>query len=301
MNNNQVQLFIISGRSGSGKSEALNVLEDLGFYCIDNLPAMFIPRLIKLAKDHYPKLAVSIDIRTILNGSEHDQTLINEAYRNARTDPDIRCTILYIDADDQILIKRYANSRRLHPLSRKSLSLDEAISRESEMLMRISSVADLRIDTSNLSVHDFASQLTTLVQGKPERKLELIFESFGFKDGIAKDADFVFDSRFLPNPFWNKELRQYTGLDQPIIDFFHQYPEVKEYIDQIDTMLSTWLPRIEKSNRSYLTVAIGCTGGFHRSVYIAQTLSDRFVARGISTIVHHRSLHRNSVSSPSWI
>ena len=293
MNKGLVQLFVISGRSGSGKSQALKVLEDLGFYCIDNLPAVFLGNLIKLAKEHYPKLAVSIDIRTILYGGDRDLAIISETYAQARHDPLIKSTIIYLDADDQVLVKRYANTRRLHPLSITSLSLDEAIKQESEMLMRISSVADLRIDTSSLSIHELSAQITTLVQGRPERELVMIFESFGFKDGIAKDADFVFDSRFLPNPFWVKELRPYTGLDKPIIDFFNKHREIYDYINEIDDMLSHWLPTIETSNRSYLTVAIGCTGGFHRSVFIAQTLADRFSLKGMTVHVCHRSLEKN--------
>ena len=191
-----VQLFVISGRSGSGKTVALRVLEDLGFYCIDNLPVIFLSKLISMAKEHYPKLAVSIDIRTIMHSGERDQALVSELYRTARHDPEIRSTIIYLDASDEALIRRYSESRRLHPLSIRSLSLDEAISRESDMLMRISSVADLRIDTTNISIHELARQITVLVQGKPEKNLVIIFESFGFKDGIAMDADFVFDSRF---------------------------------------------------------------------------------------------------------
>lgn len=299
MTQKPVQLFVISGRSGSGKSQALKVLEDLGFYCIDNLPAVFLGNLIKLAKEHYPKLAVSIDIRTILYGGDRDQAIISETYAQARHDPMIKSTIIFLDADDQVLVKRYANTRRLHPLSLRSISLDEAIKQESEMLMRISSVADLRIDTSSLSVHDLSAQITTLVQGSPERKLIMIIESFGFKDGIAKDADFVFDSRFLPNPFWVKELRSYTGLDEPIINFFSEHREVHEYIDEIDNILSHWLPTIEKSNRSYLTVAIGCTGGFHRSVFIAQSLANRFSSRGLTVHVRHRSLEKNKNSKQS--
>lgn len=286
----KVQLFVISGRSGSGKTVALRVLEDLGFYCIDNLPAMFLGKLIPLAKEHYPRLAVSIDIRTILYSTERDHAQISELYRQARHDPDIRSTIIYLDADDQVLVKRYSETRRLHPLSQKSMSLDEAIRAESEMLMRISSVADLRLDTTSMSVHALANQITTLVQGVPEKKLIIIFESFGFKDGIARDADFVFDSRFLPNPFWDRSLRNYTGLDQPVIDFFKQHPETDRFIDQIDSFLSCWLDSIEKINRSYLTVAVGCTGGRHRSVYIAQSLHDRFIKRGIAAQVRHRSL-----------
>ncbi len=283
-----LDLVIISGRSGSGKSVALHSLEDLGYYCIDNLPVIFLSDLITLAKQHYPKLAVSVDIRNI----PHNFQQLGDLYQSARHDPAIRSTIIFIDAEDQVLIKRYSETRRLHPLSRHSLSLNEAIIKEAEILSQIASVADLRIDSTNLSVHDLSTQVVSCVQGKPEKQLVIIFESFGFKDGVAKDADFVFDSRFLPNPYWRKELRKYSGLDDCVKKFFQEYPEVESYINRIDDLLMSALPQIERSNRSYLTVAIGCTGGFHRSVFIAQTLTDRFLQRNLAAKVRHRSLDK---------
>ena len=221
-----ISLVIISGRSGSGKSVALRVLEDLGFYCIDNLPVMFLGELVKIAPERYPKLAVSIDIR---NRPENSESL-EQIYLNLRNNPNLDTTIIYIDADDQVLIKRYLETRRLHPLSRKQLSLDEAIVMETKLLSDIAALADLRIDTSTSSVHELATQVTTLILGKPQKELVIVFESFGFKNGIAKDADFVFDARFLPNPFWEENLRSKTGLDAEVIGFFKRYPEVDRYV-----------------------------------------------------------------------
>ncbi|MBQ9275146.1 MAG: RNase adapter RapZ [Succinivibrio sp.] len=286
----EVELIIISGRSGSGKSVALRALEDRGFYCIDNLPLRFLPELITSACQHYPKLAVSIDIRNIPDNIAE----LSELYQKARRDPRLSTTVIYLDADDQTLIKRYSETRRLHPLSRHKLTLGEAISREDLLLQSISSIADLRIDTTNLSVMDLTAQIASLVFGRPEKQLVIIFESFGFKNGLVKDADFVFDSRFLPNPFWKKELRSCTGLEQPVRDFFAQYPEVSAYIDEIDALLLHHIPEIQKSNRSYLTVAIGCTGGQHRSVFIAHELATRFVSRGLTIRERHRTLDRTN-------
>lgn len=283
-----VKLVVVSGRSGSGKTVALRALEDLGFYCIDNLPVEYIADLLNKAKTTYPKLAVSIDIRNLPINSDIQK--LTATYMKVINDPQILTTIIFLDAEDQVLIRRYAETRRIHPLSQKQLSLDEAVTKESQLLSSISSVADLRIDTTNLSIHDLANEITSMVNGRPEKELFVIFESFGFKDGIASDADFVFDCRFLPNPYWQTNIRKFTGLDEPVKEFFKGYPEVAQYINQIDTFLMGWLPIIEKSNRSYLTVAFGCTGGFHRSVFIAQTLCDLFKARNIKVQVRHRSL-----------
>ena len=284
--NIDIDLVIISGRSGSGKTVALRVLEDLGYYCIDNLPVMFLPELVAVAKNRYPKLAVSIDIRNMPDNIQS----FEDMYKTLRENKKIKTTLIYVDAEEAVLIKRYSETRRLHPLSKRKLSLDEAIVLEGSILEDIASLADLRIDTSALSIHDLATQITTLINGHPEKKLVIVFESFGFKNGIAKDADFIFDSRFLPNPFWDPSLRNKTGLDIEVIKFFDKYPQVNLYINQIDELLTGWLSAIEKSNRSYLTVAIGCTGGCHRSVFIAQSLYERFDKRGLLTKVRHRSL-----------
>ncbi len=285
---NQVDLVVISGRSGSGKTVALHALEDLGFYCVDNLPVELLYNMIDLAKKSYPKIAISIDVRN-LPDSGHEEVL-NDIYLRVNNDPDIDSTVIFIDADDQVLIKRYSETRRLHPLSQKNLTLNEAIQKETEILKIISSVADLRIDTTNLSIHDLCKNVISSINGKPFKEVVLIFESFGYKDGITKDADFVFDARFLPNPYWDKNIRQYCGLEEPIRQFFSKYPEVENYINKLDDLLLDIMPAIEVGDRSYLTVAVGCTGGFHRSVFIAQTLADRFKERGTNVKVRHRTL-----------
>ncbi len=342
MGDASVQLVIISGRSGSGKTVALRALEDLGYYCIDNLPVMFLKELTEIAPQRYPRLAVSIDIRNIPEDDSYlesifnniksdasihstlifcdadDQVLVKrysetrrlhplsknnlsleDIFNNIKSDASIHSTLIFCDADDQVLVKRYSETRRLHPLSKNNLSLEEAILLERTKLAGISGFADLRIDTSELSVHSLSNEIVTAIIGTPEKRLVMVFESFGFKNGIAKDADFVFDARFLPNPFWEKELRSFTGLDQPVKDFFARYPEVDAYVDQIDNLLSSWLHAIESSNRSYLTVSVGCTGGCHRSVYIAQKLADLYHSRGLNVQVRHRSLNINSRLSNS--
>lgn len=295
MGDASVQLVIISGRSGSGKTVALRALEDLGYYCIDNLPVMFLKELTEIAPQRYPRLAVSIDIRNI----PEDEPYLESIFNNIKSDASIHSTLIFCDADDQVLVKRYSETRRLHPLSKNNLSLEEAILLERTKLAGISGFADLRIDTSELSVHSLSNEIVTAIIGTPEKRLVMVFESFGFKNGIAKDADFVFDARFLPNPFWEKELRSFTGLDQPVKDFFARFPEVDAYVDQIDNLLSSWLHAIESSNRSYLTVSVGCTGGCHRSVYIAQKLADLYHSRGLNVQVRHRSLNINSRLSNS--
>lgn len=285
-----VQLVVISGRSGSGKTVALRALEDLGYYCIDNLPVMFLRELTDIAPDRYPKLAVSIDIRNI----PEEEGYIGELLNHIKHDERIHTIVIFCDADDQVLIKRYSETRRLHPLSKNHLSLNEAIVLERTKLSSISGYADLRIDTSELSVHELSQEVVTAITGRPEKRLVMVFESFGFKNGIAKDADFVFDARFLPNPYWEKPLRSYTGLDEPVKEFFSRHSTVDTYINQIDELLMYWLRDIESSNRSYLTVSIGCTGGCHRSVYIAQSLADRYNGRGFYVQVRHRSLNINA-------
>lgn len=291
-NTAQVQIVIISGRSGSGKTVALRALEDHGYYCIDNLPVVFLHPLTQLALERYPKLAVSIDIRNM----PEDHSYIGKLLSDIKANTQFKVTLLFCDAEDHVLIKRYSETRRLHPLSKDQLSLSDAILLEKDILSDLAAYADLRIDTSDLSVHDLANEVVNTLIGENQKQLVIVFESFGFKNGIAKDADFVFDSRFLPNPYWDKSLRQYTGLDQPVIDFFKQYPEVDTYIQQIDALIMHWLQVIENSNRSYLTISIGCTGGCHRSVYIAQRLCELFNQRGFNTQVRHRSLEKMSKS-----
>ncbi|MBP8039347.1 MAG: RNase adapter RapZ [Aeromonadaceae bacterium] len=283
-----MKLIVVSGRSGSGKTIALRVLEDLGYYCVDNLPVTLLPQLVNETRDRHDRLAVSIDVRNMPEQSGDIENLLGQI----RQASDIEFSSIFTDADNATLIRRYGESRRLHPLSRKDLSLDQAILQETHLLAPLSSTADLRIDTSTLSIHDLSEQICERILGRKEKELVLVFESFGFKHGTPKDADFVFDARFLPNPHWVPELRALTGLDGPVRDYLQAQPDVMLYSQQIDTLLSNWLPHLERNNRSYVTVAIGCTGGQHRSVFITEQLAASFRARNKTVQVRHRTLEK---------
>jgi UPF0042 nucleotide-binding protein len=284
-----MKLIVVSGRSGSGKTIALRVLEDLGYYCVDNLPVTLLPQLVLEARDRYDQLAVSIDVRNMPDKSGDIENLLGQI----RQASDIEFSSIFTDADNATLIRRYGESRRLHPLSRNHLSLDQAIQQETHLLAPLSSTADLRIDTSTLSIHDLSEQICERVLGRKEKELVLVFESFGFKHGTPKDADFVFDARFLPNPHWVPELRALTGLDAPVREYLQAQPDVMLYSQQIETLLSNWLPHLERNNRSYVTVAIGCTGGQHRSVFITELLAASFRARNKTVQVRHRTLEKS--------
>ena len=283
-----MKLIVVSGRSGSGKTIALRVLEDLGYYCVDNLPVTLLPQLVNETRDRHDRLAVSIDVRNMPEQSGEIENLLGQI----RQASDIEFSSIFTDADNATLIRRYGESRRLHPLSRKALSLDQAILQETHLLAPLSSTADLRIDTSSLSIHDLSEQICERILGRKEKELVLVFESFGFKHGTPEDADFVFDARFLPNPHWVPELRALTGLDGPVRDYLQAQPDVMLYSQQIDTLLSNWLPHLERNNRSYVTVAIGCTGGQHRSVFITEQLAASFRARNKTVQVRHRTLEK---------
>ena len=287
-----MKLIVVSGRSGSGKTIALRVLEDLGYYCVDNLPVTLLPQLVNEARGRHEQLAVSIDVRNMPEQSGDIENLLGQI----RQASDIEYSSIFTDADNATLIRRYGESRRLHPLSRKHLSLDQAILQETHLLAPLSSTADLRIDTSTLSIHDLSEQICERILGRKEKELVLVFESFGFKHGTPKDADFVFDARFLPNPHWVPELRPLTGLDAPVRDYLQAQPDVMLYSQQIDTLLSNWLPHLERNNRSYVTVAIGCTGGQHRSVFITEQLAASFRARNKTVQVRHRTLEKQNAT-----
>jgi UPF0042 nucleotide-binding protein len=202
-------------------------------------------------------------------------------------------TTLYLDADDNDLIRRFSETRRLHPLIKKNIALDQAIALEKELLVPISINADLYINTSQLSPHQLADLVRERILGKKTGSMVLVFESFGFKHGIPADADYVFDARFLPNPFWEQELKPYTGLEQPVKDFLVSQPIVTKFIWQINSFMMTWLPHLERNNRSYVTIAIGCTGGKHRSVYIAELLANNFRKEQKDVQTHHRDIEKS--------
>ena len=279
-------LMIVSGRSGSGKSVALRAIEDMGFYCVDNLPVTLLPELARSLMDRQTSAAVSIDVRNLPNSPAELDKALNDLPEGFVPQ------LLFLDADRNTLIRRYSDTRRLHPLSSQSLSLESAIDTENELLEPLRSRADLVIDTSEMSVHELAEMLRSRLLGKRERELTMVFESFGFKHGIPIDADYVFDVRFLPNPHWDPKLRPMTGLDKPVAAFLARRTEVHNFIYQTRSYLEQWLPMLETNNRSYLTVAIGCTGGKHRSVYIAEQLADYFRSRGKNVQSRHRTLEK---------
>ncbi|PSW18461.1 RNase adapter RapZ [Photobacterium sanctipauli] len=279
-----MMLMVVSGRSGSGKSIALRVLEDLGYYCVDNLPVTLLPQFIKTLEGNQQNVAVSIDVRNMPSNPE----VIRETLDSLGDDVDVN--VLFLDAEDKELIKRYSETRRLHPLSRNDMTLEQAILSESDHLAELKEHADLVIDTTSKSIHDLSETVRSRVLGRDARELIMVFESFGFKHGLPTDADYVFDVRFLPNPHWIPELKPQTGLDQEVKEYLAAQPEVNQLIYQVRNFIETWLPMLEKNNRSYLTVAIGCTGGQHRSVYVAQKLAEHFKYEGHQIQVRHRTL-----------
>lgn len=287
-----MKLIVVSGRSGSGKTVALRVLEDLGYYCVDNLPVSLLFQLVAELRGKYEQIAVSIDVRNLPATSDELVSILDAI----RLHQDLQFSSFFFDADNATLLKRYGESRRLHPLSRQHFTLEQAIKQETNLLSPLSSSADLRIDTSHLSIHDLSEQIRERVLGKKEHELVMVFESFGFKHGIAKDADFVFDARFLPNPHWIAELKSLTGQDDPVQRYLQSQPDVVKYTNQLISLLETWLPQLERNNRSYVTVAIGCTGGQHRSVFIAEQLANHFQNLGKNVQRRHRTLEKSNAS-----
>ena len=279
-----MELIIISGRSGAGKSVALRALEDIGYYCVDNLPIDLLPQLAAILSKTQPLTAISVDIRNFPNSESSLEDILSHL-----TDTD-RIKIIFLDTDREALIRRYSDSRRLHPVSAQGLSLEAAIDAERDYLEPLVQQADIIINTTTLSTHDLAEKLRNFLLGKSHKELKMVFQSFGFKYGIPLDADYVFDVRFLPNPHWEPALRPMTGLDNPVIEFLSRHNEVNDFIELTRNYIATWLPLLEKNNRSYLTIAIGCTGGKHRSVYITEKIGHYFKALGKNVSIQHKSL-----------
>lgn len=281
-----MKLVIISGRSGSGKSIALHVLEDLGYFAIDNLPIGLLSQLPANLPGSNSLVAVSIDARNIVT----DPQGIQPHFEKLKADG-CDAQIIYLDSDDGTLIDRFNATRRKHPLSSEKVSLAEALELEASLLEQIAEQADLRVDTSNLSIYDLREIITQQLESSSAKKnVAIQFQSFGFKRGIPKDCDFVFDVRCLPNPYWEAHLRGYTGQDQPVIDFLQQDFSVRAMISDIASFLDKWLPSIIASSRSYITVGIGCTGGQHRSVFVAEQMAEKFKHQHPQTLVRHRDL-----------
>lgn len=282
-----MHIIFVTGISGSGKSVCLAALEDYGYYCIDNLPPQFLPSVLTYLQDNqHQHVAVAIDAR--LGNTLNDIPKILKKLRTAGH----HIQILFLNANTNALIKRFSETRRRHPLSTQflsssHLSLNDAIENERTLLAPLAESAH-QIDTTNLVPNQLKVRVKKFADNAEDQMI-LTFESFGFKQGIPLDADFVFDVRFLPNPYYEKNLRALTGLDEAIVNFLQDAPEVFSVLQDISQYLKKWLPLFQKDNRSYVTVAIGCTGGQHRSVYIAQNLSEKFKL-DYQVLVWHRDL-----------
>ena len=284
-----MKLIVISGRSGSGKSTCLHVLEDIGYYCVDNLPASMLGTLTEsVSNDLHPEfqeVAVSIDARNISEDLEKFPHIFENLDSNK-----IERQIIFLDADDNTLLKRFSETRRRHPLTSENLGLLEAIKKEKFLLAPIISLSNLTIDTSSLSLHQLRDIVKNRVTGKAGTGLSVQFQSFGFKHGVPVDADMVFDVRCLPNPYWVVQLRSLNGLDKEVADYLDSQHEVQDMFTDIKDFLTRWLPKFEASNRSYITIAIGCTGGQHRSVYLCEKLKLEFNTTGYNVQVRHKEI-----------
>lgn len=277
-----MQLFLISGLSGSGKSVALNVLEDSGYYCVDNLPAELLHVLtnnLKLAG--ITKVAVSADVRS------GNSVVLLPQYIDKLKHQDVDVHVLFLDAKNETLVKRFSETRRLHPLSDGKKTLLECVALEREMLAEIANIGH-HIDTSELNANALRAWIKQFIT-LDRARLTLLFESFGFKNGLPLDADLVYDVRCLPNPHYDPALRPLTGRDQPVIDYLDGIPPVQKMYTDIQIFIESWLPSFIDDNRSYLTVAIGCTGGQHRSVYLAEKLALHFKSQQ-QVLLRHREL-----------
>ncbi|MGD0958528.1 MAG: RNase adapter RapZ [Methylomonas sp.] len=284
-----MKLVIVSGLSGSGKSIAIDTLEDCGYYCIDNLPVAlledFINHVMLKDAETYHKTAIGIDARNRSKKLAEFPECLDFIHSKG-----IDCQVIFMEAKESIILQRYSETRRRHPLSAENLPLREALEIEKELLRPVANRADIIIDTSFTHYHQLRELLKSSLGENDKASLSILFQSFGFKYGVPLDADFVFDARSLPNPFWAPELRGLTGKDPEVATFLQNEAIVNEFLQDISNFISRWAPRFEADNRSYLTIAIGCTGGQHRSVFLVEALSKYFKDTIPNVIVRHREL-----------
>lgn len=285
-----MRLVVVSGRSGSGKSTALNVLEDVGFTCIDNLPASLLPGLFQLAGNadnrHWlEKIAVGIDVRNLSADLSQLPQILDQLKESG-----VSHEVVFLDARNSILIQRFSETRRKHPLSSDRIDINEAIALETKLLDPIASIASRRIDTSTMTLHQLRDVIKQQIVPDSKDDMAILFESFAYKRGIPANADFVMDVRCLPNPHWKQELRPLTGNHEPVVEFLQAQPEVSRMVGDLKQLLDHWIPSFRANNRSYLTIAIGCTGGQHRSVYICNQLGNHFATLYPNVQVRHREL-----------
>lgn len=285
-----MDFLIITGLSGAGKSRAADVLEDLDYYCVDNMPVALMPRFAELCiatKGRYDKVALVTDVREKGGFDQLPETI--EQLRGM----DCACRILFMDADTETLVRRYKETRRRHPLQSKTVSLEQAIEKEKELTAPIKARADYLVSSNYLTLGMLQNRLFTLFAGAgKKREIDVTVLSFGFKYGIPMDADLVFDARFLPNPFYVDDLRPLTGLDRPVFEFVFSYPQTREIVEKLEEMIDYLLPYYIEEGKLSLTLAIGCTGGRHRSVAVASALHDYLVAKGVSSVNINRDIDK---------
>ncbi|MHB8404575.1 MAG: RNase adapter RapZ [Gammaproteobacteria bacterium] len=284
-----MRLVILSGLSGSGKSVALHMLEDLDYYCVDNIPAGLLQDFVSvtlLSSDPaYHDMAIGIDARNRIK----DIQSVPETVRRLRAQG-IECEIVFLHAEEGVLVKRYNETHRPHPLANEGRSLLEAIRAERALLGAIADEADVVLDTTRTSVHELRELVRARIHRGERRGLSLLFQSFGFRHGLPGDSDFVFDARGLPNPYWEPKLRALTGKDPAVARYLEDSPAGQRFVQDLSTLLSHWIPQFESSNRQYLTVSVGCTGGYHRSVYVVEKLAAYFRDLGRDVLVRHNEL-----------
>ncbi len=283
-----MQLTIISGLSGAGKSVALHTLEDEGFYCIDNLPnSMLIDLAKKMSQDSsaYENVAVGIDARgevDLLSQFHSTLSLVSSL--------GVETNVVFLDAQDDTLVTRFSETRRKHPLSQSGAPLDAALTAERAMLASVEQSADVRIDTTNLNLHQLREVIRKRVIGLNRSPVNVLLQSFGFKHGPPYGTDFMFDVRCLPNPYWSSPLRPLTGRDAPVAEFLEQHDPVNRMVDDISNFFVNWTPIFEAENRAYLTVSVGCTGGRHRSVYVVEKVQEKIKSKIDQISVKHREI-----------
>ena len=284
-----MRLIIISGLSGSGKSVALHVLEDLGFYCIDNIPVpllkSFVAEIVPRQDPAFEHVGIGLDARSRPSDLAEVPTLVHKL----RTDG-LVCEIIFLQTDTKTLLSRFSETRRKHPLTNEKTSLEEAIAKERELLGPIINSAELVIDTTGMSVYALREQIRERVAPRAPGAVSILIESFGYKHGLPANADFVFDVRCLPNPYWEPQLRALNGKDDAVKTFLDAAPMVQSMVDHIAAFLEEWIPRYQDFQRSYLTVAIGCTGGMHRSVYVAEAVARRLAEKHANIRTHHNEV-----------
>jgi len=289
MNEQSRRLIIVSGLSGAGKTVVLNTLEDLSYYAIDNLPVSLLNELIEQFSTKDGNLAKQIVIGIDARNTHDEFSLLPNTISSLR-DKNISTDLIFIEASDDVLTKRFSETRRKHPLSTEDTSLADAIKLERYVIGELAEAADLCIDTSHMQLNELREIVRYRIAQREKAALSIQFMSFGYKNGIPKDADFVFDLRCLPNPYWNKDLRKYSGKDKPIIEFLLKQDNVNQMLSDLKQFLEKWIPQFEADSRSYLSIAFGCTGGHHRSVFIVEQLANVFSNTDKQVIIRHRDL-----------